>query len=56
MEGDYSKAKAPPNQIPVAQFWTFCEGQYFRPLADEDFTFLDDMVRYLWLLFTCICN
>ncbi|KAJ3410432.1 Transcriptional regulator [Chytridiales sp. JEL 0842] len=43
LEGDYSKAKAPPNQIPVAQFWTFCESQFFRPLVDEDFTFLDDM-------------
>ncbi|KAI9329244.1 histone acetyltransferases subunit 3-domain-containing protein [Zopfochytrium polystomum] len=41
VNGDYSKAKAPPQQIPVAQFWSFCESQYFRPLTDEDFAFLD---------------
>ncbi|KAJ3194325.1 Transcriptional regulator [Irineochytrium annulatum] len=42
VEGDYSKAKAPPNQIPIAQFWGFCEPQFFRPLQDEDFRFLQD--------------
>ncbi|KAJ1541454.1 Transcriptional regulator, partial [Cladochytrium tenue] len=41
IEGDYSKAKAPPNQIPVSQFWGYLESQYFRPLTDEDFAFLD---------------
>ncbi|KAJ3328629.1 Transcriptional regulator [Blyttiomyces sp. JEL0837] len=42
-DGDYSKAKAPPNQIPITQFWSFCESQYFRALTDEDFIFLDDV-------------
>ena len=46
-EGDYSKAKAPPNQIPIAQFWTFCETNFFRNLQDEDFKFLDDVVSFL---------
>ncbi|KAI8853367.1 hypothetical protein BC829DRAFT_382661 [Chytridium lagenaria] len=41
VEGDYSKAKAPPNQIPITQFWSFCDQQFFRPLQDEDFAFLD---------------
>ncbi|KAJ3219300.1 Transcriptional regulator [Dinochytrium kinnereticum] len=41
LEGDYSKAKAPPNQIPITQFWSFCDQQFFRPLQDEDFAFLD---------------
>ncbi|KAJ3203837.1 Transcriptional regulator [Entophlyctis luteolus] len=39
--GDYSNAKAPPNQIPFTQFFTFVDSQYFRPLTDEDFAFLD---------------
>ncbi|KAJ3107201.1 Transcriptional regulator [Phlyctochytrium planicorne] len=42
IEGDYSKAKAPPNQIPIAQFWSFCDSQFFRALQDEDFAFLDN--------------
>lgn len=41
IEGDYSKAKAPANQIPISQFWSFCENQHFRPLNDEDFAFLE---------------
>ncbi|KAI9341015.1 histone acetyltransferases subunit 3-domain-containing protein [Zopfochytrium polystomum] len=41
MEGDYSKARAPPNQIPITHFWGFLESQYFRPLNDDDFAFLD---------------
>jgi hypothetical protein len=44
--GDYSKAKAPPNQIPIAQFWGFCEPAFFRPLNDEDFKFLNDSVCF----------
>ncbi|KAI8910302.1 histone acetyltransferases subunit 3-domain-containing protein [Gorgonomyces haynaldii] len=35
LDGDYSKAKAPTNQIPIAQFWGYCE-QYLRPLTEDD--------------------
>jgi hypothetical protein len=40
---DYSKAKPPPNQIPIAQFWSFCE-QMLRPLTEQDLKGLDEKV------------
>ncbi|KAJ3218257.1 hypothetical protein HDU81_000631, partial [Chytriomyces hyalinus] len=41
LRGDYSNAKAPANQIPISQFYSFVDSQFFRPLCDEDFAFLD---------------
>ena len=44
--GDYSRAKAPPNQIPIAQFWGFCE-QYLRNLTEDDMAYLSTPVNHL---------
>ncbi|KAI8620248.1 histone acetyltransferases subunit 3-domain-containing protein [Chytriomyces sp. MP71] len=41
LRGDYSNAKAPANQIPINQFFSFVDTQFFRSLCDEDFAFLD---------------
>ncbi|KAL2918028.1 Transcriptional regulator [Polyrhizophydium stewartii] len=35
LDGDFSMAKAPPNQIPIAQFWSFFE-QYYRNMTEDD--------------------
>ena len=45
VEGDFSKTKPPPNQIPVAQFWSFCE-QMLRPLTESDMKWLSETVRF----------
>lgn len=34
-EGDYSRAKPPPNQIPNTQFWSFAE-QFLRKVTPDD--------------------
>ncbi|KAJ3223986.1 Transcriptional regulator, partial [Chytriomyces hyalinus] len=51
LRGDYSNAKAPANQIPISQFYSFVDSQFFRPLCDEDFAFLDqrgdDVIPYI---------
>lgn len=41
--GDYSKVKAPSNQIPIAQFISYCD-QYFRPLTVNDLNYLQKPV------------
>lgn len=43
VSGDFSKTKPPPNQIPVAQFWSFCE-QMLRPLTETDMKWLSETV------------
>ncbi|TPX57742.1 hypothetical protein CcCBS67573_g09221 [Chytriomyces confervae] len=51
LRGDFSNAKAPANQIPISQFYSFVDSQFFRPLCDEDFAFLDqrgdDVIPYI---------
>eukprot|EP00842_Homolaphlyctis_polyrhiza_P000950 jgi/Hompol1/1856/HPOL_004880-RA len=50
IEGDYSKAKAPPNQIPIAQFWSYFD-QFYRSLTEDDLRALitknDDTTSFL---------
>ncbi|KAJ3025770.1 UNVERIFIED_CONTAM: Transcriptional regulator [Siphonaria sp. JEL0065] len=49
--GDYSNAKAPATQIPITQFFSFLDSQFFRPLGDDDLAFLetdgDDITPYI---------
>lgn len=41
ISGDYSKAKAPANQIPLVNFISYTD-QYFRPLTEQDMLFLKE--------------
>jgi transcriptional adapter 3 len=40
---DYSKVKVTSNQIPIQTFWNHVE-PYFRPLTEEDVSWLEQMV------------
>ena len=46
---DYSKAKPPPNQIPFAQFSSFCDS-IFRPLTEYDVLFLQEEVNARFII------
>ncbi|KAJ3041737.1 Transcriptional regulator [Rhizophlyctis rosea] len=43
LDGDFSKAKAAANQVPIAQFWSWCE-QFFRNITEDDLKLLDNEV------------
>ncbi|KAJ3293065.1 Transcriptional regulator [Borealophlyctis nickersoniae] len=43
IQGDFSRVKVQQNQIPIHQFWTWCD-QFFRNLTEEDLRFLDEKV------------
>lgn len=47
-DGDYSRVKAPANQIPINQFWSFFD-QFYRPLLEEDLDNLEWRVREITL-------
>ncbi|KAJ8325756.1 Transcriptional regulator [Batrachochytrium dendrobatidis] len=50
LDGDFSTSKAPPNQVPIAQFWAFFE-QYYRNMTEDDLRALsqkgDDVTPFL---------
>jgi hypothetical protein len=46
VEGDYSEAKPPTNQIPFTTFMGFCD-QYLRNLTYADVQFLEDKVTFV---------
>jgi hypothetical protein len=41
VDGDFSKLPRVRNQIPIEQFWKFCD-QFFKNISEEDFKWLDD--------------
>ncbi|KAH6575452.1 hypothetical protein BASA60_005040 [Batrachochytrium salamandrivorans] len=50
LDGDFSHAKAPSTQVPIAQFWSFFE-QYYRNMTEDDLRGLlykgDDITPFL---------